>query len=286
MADAAIVIDAGRSVILDATFSSGRWRDAAAQVARDRGARFALVEARCADRDILRARLASRRHAASVSDATDELLAGMERASSRSPQVMRGHRSPSTRAARPRTPSPRPCADCSASALSPRGTGARRSDAGALLAIHRGMEKPLPKTILLATDFSDGSNEALQRAIALARLSGGTLEIVHVIEPGVEDPFGGHIYGSDHHSAVDRMLARLALDVETGGLACTVKALEGNAATEITKRARTIGADTIVVGTHGRTGLAHVLLGSIAERVVRHASCPVLTVPFSKKLAA
>ena len=78
MADAATVIDAGRSVILDATFSSARWRDAAAQVARDRGARFALVEARCADRDILRARLASRRHAASVSDATDELLAGME----------------------------------------------------------------------------------------------------------------------------------------------------------------------------------------------------------------
>ncbi len=79
MADAAVVIDAGRSVILDATFSSGRWRDAAAQVARDRGARFALVEARCADRGILRARLASRRHAASVSDATDDLLAAMER---------------------------------------------------------------------------------------------------------------------------------------------------------------------------------------------------------------
>ena len=78
MADAATVVDSGRSVILDATFSTGRWRDAAAQVARDRGARFALVEARCADRGILRARLASRRHAASVSDATDEQLAGME----------------------------------------------------------------------------------------------------------------------------------------------------------------------------------------------------------------
>jgi len=77
MIDAATVVDAGRSVILDATFSTGRWRDAAAQVARDRGARFVLVEARCADRDILRARLASRRHAASVSDATDEQLAGM-----------------------------------------------------------------------------------------------------------------------------------------------------------------------------------------------------------------
>jgi nucleotide-binding universal stress UspA family protein len=148
------------------------------------------------------------------------------------------------------------------------------------------MDKPLPKTILVATDFSDGSNEALQRAIALARLSGGTLEIVHVIEPGVEDPFGGHIYGSDHHSAVDRMLMRLTAEVEAGGLACTAKILEGNAAIEIVNRARTIGAATIVVGTHGRTGLAHVVLGSIAERVVRHAACPVLTVPFSKKVAA
>ena len=60
-------------------FRPRRWRDAAAQVARDHGARFALVEARCADREVLRARLAARRHAASVSDATDEQLAAMER---------------------------------------------------------------------------------------------------------------------------------------------------------------------------------------------------------------
>ena len=148
------------------------------------------------------------------------------------------------------------------------------------------MDKPLAKTILVATDFSDGSNEALQRAIALARLVGGSLEIVHVIELGVEDPFGGHIYGSDHQSAVDRMMERLVRQVEAGGVACMAKILEGNAATQITDRARSIGADTIVVGTHGRTGLAHVVLGSIAERVVRHATCPVLTVPFSKKVAA
>jgi len=148
------------------------------------------------------------------------------------------------------------------------------------------MDKPTPTTILVAIDFSDGSKTALALAIALAKQSGGTIEIVHVIEPGVEDPFGGHIYGSDHQSAVDRMLVRLVGQVETGGVACTSKILEGSAAAEITDRARTIDADIIVVGTHRRTGLAHVLLGSIAERVVRHATCPVLTVPFSKKLAA
>lgn len=148
------------------------------------------------------------------------------------------------------------------------------------------MDKPTPTTILVAIDFSDCSKEALERATALAKVSGGTIEILHVIEPGVEDPFGGHIYGSDHQSAVDRMLVRLVGQVEAAGVACTSKILEGGAAAEITGRARTIGADIIVVGTHGRTGLAHVLLGSIAERVVRHAACPVLTVPFSKKVAA
>ena len=87
-------------------------------------------------------------------------------------------------------------------------------------------------------------------------------------------------------SAVDRMLIRLLRQVEARGVACTSKVVEGNAATEITDRARTIGANMIVVGTHGRTGLAHVVLGSVAERVVRRATCPVLTIPFSKKNAA
>ena len=147
------------------------------------------------------------------------------------------------------------------------------------------MDTQTPATILVATDFSDGSGEALQFAIALAKQWGARLDLLHVIEVGVEDPFGGHIYGSDHHSAVDRMLTRLVSRVEASGVACTPKIVEGNAATEITDRARTLGADMIVVGTHGRTGLAHIVLGSIAERVVRHATCPVLTVPFSKKAA-
>ena len=51
------------------------------------------------------------------------------------------------------------------------------------------------------------------------------------------------------------------------------------------QRGRDIDADMIVVGTHGRTGLAHAMLGSVAERVVRRAACPVLTVPFSRKAA-
>ena len=73
------VLAARRGVILDASFSAHRWRAAAADLARAAGARFVLVEARCADRERLRARLAARRHGPAVSDATDEQLAAMER---------------------------------------------------------------------------------------------------------------------------------------------------------------------------------------------------------------
>jgi nucleotide-binding universal stress UspA family protein len=58
-----------------------------------------------------------------------------------------------------------------------------------------------------------------------------------------------------------------------------------DAVAAITQRGRDIDADLIVVGTHGRTGIAHAMLGSVAERVVRRAGCPVLTVPFSRKAA-
>lgn len=148
------------------------------------------------------------------------------------------------------------------------------------------MDKQTPPTILVATDFSDGSEEALAQAIDLGKRLGAALEILHVIELGVEDPFGGSILGTDHQTAVDRLLDRLVKRVEAAGLVCAGKLVDGNAAAEITARARQIGARLIVVGTHGRTGLAHVLMGSVAERVVRRAACPVLTVPYSKKAAA
>ena len=83
----------------------------------------------------------------------------------------------------------------------------------------------------------------------------------------------------------DLELARRADRFMKAGLACTTKIVEGSASTAIAARGQEIGADLIVVGTHGRTGLAHAMLGSVAERVVRRASCPVLTVPYSRKAA-
>jgi nucleotide-binding universal stress UspA family protein len=109
-----------------------------------------------------------------------------------------------------------------------------------------------------------------------------------VIELAEEFPFGTVYFDADYgslYASVDLRLSERADRIRAAGLTCTTKIREGSAAVEITQRGRDMGADVIVVGTHGRTGLAHVVLGSVAERVVRRAPCPVLTVPFSRKAA-
>ena len=150
------------------------------------------------------------------------------------------------------------------------------------------METPLAKKILVATDFSEGSDEALDRAIEMAKVSGAEIEVLHVIELAEEFPFGTTYFDADYgvlYASVDRELARRADRARAAGLRCETKIIEGTATTDIIQRAQRIGADLVVVGNHGRTGLAHIVLGSVAERVVRRASCPVLTVPFSRKAA-
>jgi nucleotide-binding universal stress UspA family protein len=144
------------------------------------------------------------------------------------------------------------------------------------------------KTVLVATDFSEGSDEALERAIEIAMPSKAPIEILHVIELSEGFPFGTY-YDADYgalYASVDRELVTRANRVRAAGLACETKIVDGFASTEIAKRGREIDAGVIVVGTHGRTGLAHVVMGSVAERVVRRSTSPVLTVPFSKKAAA
>lgn len=145
-----------------------------------------------------------------------------------------------------------------------------------------------PKRILVATDFSLGSDEALARAIDLAKGTGAIVEILYLLEPELEEfPFGLSYYGGhgDVIAHIDQALSERAGLVAEAGLTCNTKMIEGVAATEIVKHARDIGTDVVVVGTHGRRGLAHVVLGSVAERVVQRSTCPVLTIPFSKKAA-
>ena len=144
------------------------------------------------------------------------------------------------------------------------------------------------KKILVATDFSAGSDEAITQAIELGKQTAASLEIVHVRElDGDGLPFGP-FFPADIGEAVayaDHELAVRTDRVIAAGLPCHYRSLEGSAAREIVRRGKETNADLIVIGTQGRRGLAHAMLGSVAERVVQHASCPVLTVPFSEKAA-
>ena len=140
--------------------------------------------------------------------------------------------------------------------------------------------------ILLATDFSDFSNEALDYAVYLARGFGADLHLLHVFEP----PFFSHSGVSlnvrpevhqwimEVKQEAQEKLGKLAEEVRHHGAKVHPIFKEGTPFLEILKTAGEIPADLIVLGTHGRTGLAHVLMGSVAQRVVQKAACPVFTV--------
>ena len=140
--------------------------------------------------------------------------------------------------------------------------------------------------ILVPTDFSEPSDAALEYAKALATRFGASLHLIHVVEDAlVTGVFGGEAYIPESMGVVEgmredaehRLNARLT-PLERNRLRATVGVLNGPNAPTILNTAREWGIDLIVMGTHGRTGVVHALMGSVAERVVRSAPCPVLTV--------
>jgi universal stress protein A len=141
------------------------------------------------------------------------------------------------------------------------------------------------KRILVPTDFSDPSTEALATAMAFAQLSGATLDLVHVaveanfVLPPPVDVAPVPIDMTNIMNRVNESLAAEEARVRAVGISCETAVLVGRPDTEIVSRASATAANLIVMGTHGRSGLAHALLGSIAERVVQHTPCPVLIVP-------
>jgi nucleotide-binding universal stress UspA family protein len=141
------------------------------------------------------------------------------------------------------------------------------------------------KRILVPTDFSDPSQEALTTAMAFARMFGATLDLVHVaveIAYPLPPPIDVASLPIDIDSVLERAAAGLAAEearAREAGVICESATLVGRADQEIVTRARDTAADLIVMGTHGRSGLAHVLLGSNAARVIQHSPCPVLIVP-------
>jgi nucleotide-binding universal stress UspA family protein len=102
--------------------------------------------------------------------------------------------------------------------------------------------------------------------------------IVHVMEPPTI--YGeGELVASFDNSDVEEARQQLeAIVPADGSVPCEHKLMRGHAAEDILRAAETSGADLIVMGTHGRTGLAHLLMGSVAENIVCKAHCPVLTV--------
>jgi len=144
---------------------------------------------------------------------------------------------------------------------------------------------PEIQRILCPTDFSPHSNEATAWAADLAGRYRASITLVHVYQPvSMILPEGFVLKSADDiaellHS-LDRALAeaRSELARTAPGVDIDSVLLQGAPFAEIVRHARESGCDLIVLGTHGRTGLRHALLGSVAEKVVRKAHCPVLTV--------
>ena len=129
------------------------------------------------------------------------------------------------------------------------------------------------RTILVPTDFSEPSCRAFQLACSLAQDGGLRVLVMHVIPAPVV------MYGPPPEEYVNRLWHDLN-QITTPDPKVYVEHLlaEGNPAAAILKTARETNCDAIVMGTHGRTGLDHLLMGSVAEEVVRKACCPVVTV--------
>jgi nucleotide-binding universal stress UspA family protein len=141
------------------------------------------------------------------------------------------------------------------------------------------------RRILHPTDFSRASGAAFARAVAMAKAERAELLLVHVLAPPV--PIAGEGYISpkiyDDLEASARQygqkrLAALQAKARKVGVKATTLLLDGVAHEQIARAAKRKKADVIVIGTHGRTGLAKFFLGSVASRVVAAAPCPVLTV--------
>jgi nucleotide-binding universal stress UspA family protein len=144
------------------------------------------------------------------------------------------------------------------------------------------------KTILVPHDFSSAANHAVAIARDEAKAHGAKMILLHVIDLPmtlkpetviIPDDTGAPINVKDYAvRQAEEHLTDLAARVAKDGVSATTFIRMGKPEDEIVKFAAENGVDLIAMGTHGRTGLAHMLIGSVAERVVRMAKCPVLTI--------
>ena len=144
----------------------------------------------------------------------------------------------------------------------------------------------LLKNILVATDFGETSDAALTYGRALAQRFDATLHLLHVAENVFTHSFGGETYVAllpdlqrDVEDDARKRLHELLTDNDQNALpAKPILVTSNTPAAAIVAYAKEARIDLIVMGTHGRSGVSHMFMGSVAERVVRTAPCPVLTV--------
>jgi nucleotide-binding universal stress UspA family protein len=146
------------------------------------------------------------------------------------------------------------------------------------------------KTILVATDFSETAAKAVETAVEFAKKFGAQLILLHAyrVEIPMASPMtaGGYVlpdgFFEQLGSHARTQVEATAKEIEGSGVKAIGIAVEQSAAIAIVDEAKERSADLIVIGTRGLTGLKHVALGSVADRVARTAPCPVLTVGHSK----
>ena len=145
---------------------------------------------------------------------------------------------------------------------------------------------PSPATVLVTTDLSPLGDAALAHAAALAKAHGARLVLLSVVEtPAPANPLYAHYYPTPTPAKVAKARAKLVQELEGRAKGLRAKDLEvecvavdGDPAAEIIRAAKDRKAKALVISTHGRTGLKHFLLGSVAERVLKSTTCPVLLV--------
>jgi nucleotide-binding universal stress UspA family protein len=143
------------------------------------------------------------------------------------------------------------------------------------------------RRILVATDFSPHAANALRLATELAKTCDASIQLIHVYDViPYTLPEGMPVYDTVQLAQVreglGQQLRKLESQLKSTGVRVESALREGQASAEIARVAQEGGFDLIVMGTHGRSGVAHMLLGSVAERVMRKAPCAVLVVPMKE----
>ena len=140
------------------------------------------------------------------------------------------------------------------------------------------------KRFLVPVDFTDTCRQGLETALELAVGLGGEILVMHTVEMSAVNvpPEGGMLLTEDFYEEQSRLanerLEELVTEFARDNVAISQHVYTGDAATRINQAAEELHADMIVIGTHGRKGLSHLLIGSVAENVLHNAKVPVLCV--------